>query len=498
MTVVCRCPEERAVVVERRLAAQYPSEAPFDPGYAYPEVAFLHAQARNDPYDMVRSAFVRLGLDAEHVGQPSWNPLGELVCPGDTVLIKPNLLFQCRKGAPDEWLQLVTHGSVVRAVADYVLIALRGEGSLIIADGPQYDADWRILMDRTGLEEVRSHLAARTSAEVSLLDLRDKWLDCRGDVKYAEYALAGDPRGAVDIDLGMRSRLCERGGDGRYHGSDYDRAETNAHHTGGRHEYRLAATAVQANVLINIPKMKTHKKVGVTLSLKNLVGVNSGRNWMPHFTVGAPSTGGDQFPDHNFRTSSEGMGISWLQRLAQRYPATAPIFRAAKSAARPFFGDTTTTIRSGNWFGNDTCWRMVHDINRALLHYDASGVPTTSPKRYLSIVDGIIAGDGRGPEDPDAVNCGLLIVGTNPVAVDCVATKIMGFDPQRLPILARAFEPHDIPLARFGYEDILIHSNVGYWQGPLTALDPATCCDMRPHFGWRGTIELRQPKQALE
>ena len=482
---------EHAVAVERHLGARYPSPAPFHPSTSHPECPFRDVGPQNAVYDLVRSSFLALGLDSDHYGQSSWNPLGCLISPGNKVVIKPNLVLAGRKGSATEWMQVVTHGSAVRAVMDYVLVALEGRGSIIILDGPQFDADWDLLIRRTGLAELCSYVSRRSEVPVSLLDLRDKWLDCRGDVKYGERPLPGDPDGGIHVDLGRHSRLFGYRGEGSYHGSDYDRAETNRHHSGTRQEYLLAATAVSADVFINVPKMKTHKKVGVTLSLKNLVGISSGRNWMPHFTLGDPSTGGDQYPAPSLRTASERFGITRLQGITQKHPRVAPAFRLAKRVARPLFGDTQTTSRSGNWYGNDTCWRMVHDINRALLYCDGSGSLVQRPKRYLSVVDGIVSGEGRGPEDPDALDTGLIVAGFNPVAVDCVAATLMGFDPQRIPVLARAFDEHALPLARFGFDEIRVRSNVDAWDAPLADIDPAACYAFEPHFGWRGTIELK-------
>lgn len=490
--------DERVVAVERHLGAHYPTTAPFHPSTAHPECPFRDVGPHNAAYELVRSSFLALGLDAEHYGRSCWDPLGCLVNPGDKVVVKPNLLFQCRKGEPTEWLQVVTHGSVVRAVIDYVVIALQGCGSIMIADGPQYDADWDLLIRRTGLAEVCEYVNRQSEVPVALLDLRDKWIDCRGDVKYGERPLPGDPGGRITVDLGRHSRLLGHVGEGRYHGSDYDRAETNAHHSGLLQEYELAATAISADVFINVPKMKTHKKVGVTLSLKNLVGINCGRNWMPHFAVGDPSTGGDQYPAASLRNASERFGITRLQRMTQRHPSVAPAFRFAKRLARPLFGDTATTIRSGNWYGNDTCWRMVHDINRALMYWGADGSPVQRPKRYLSVVDGITSGEGRGPEDPDALDTGVIVTGFNPVAVDCVAATLMGFDPRRIPLLARVFDEHDLPLGRFGFDDICIKSNVEAWDARLSEVDPASCFAFKPHFGWSGRIELNGRVERVE
>ena len=43
-------------------------------------------------------------------------------------------------------------------------------------------------------------------------------------------------------------------------------------------------------------------------------------------------------------------------------------------------------------------------------------------------IDGIIAGQGNGPEAPDPIHTGVLIAGANPLAVDAAAAKMMGFD----------------------------------------------------------------------
>ena len=60
----------------------------------------------------------------------------------------------------------------------------------------------------------------------------------------------------------------------------------------GTHEYLISRSAMDADVFINLPKLKTHKKVGVTLSLKNLVGINGDKNYLPHFCIGTPAEGG--------------------------------------------------------------------------------------------------------------------------------------------------------------------------------------------------------------
>lgn len=472
----------------------YPGSLPFHPGVVYPEYPWgKNIEDSNPVYEGVRELFHLLGLDKNRYGTPHWNPLGEIVHPGNKVVVKPNFLWHSHKYRPDEWEQVITHGSLIRAVVDYVLIALKGRGEVWIADGPQLDADWEKIIARTGLDQICAFYASVSAVPVRVLDLRDYFIEVHDDVAYARRSLPGDPAGSVVIDLGPQSRFVGHGGRGRYYGADYDQKEVNLHHSGRRHEYRISKTVASADVFINLPKMKTHKKVGVTLCLKNLVGINTGRNWLPHHTDGDPSTGGDQFPVGTMKTLSERWGIRHFQQWALQYPRLfAPIFRFAKKIALPIYGSTEEVIRNGNWYGNDTCWRMVHDINRVLLYTDGTRFPLEFPKRYFAIVDGVVAGDGNGPAVPDRYAAGVLIGGFNPVAIDCVATRLMGFDPMKLAMLREAFQPSDLPLAPFSYNDIRIFSNEKKWQGLLIDLKQSDCFHFRPHFGWIGHIEWEE------
>jgi len=146
-------------------------------------------------------------------------------------------------------------------------------------------------------------------------------------------------------------------------------------------------------------------------------------------------------------------------------------------------------VRSGNWHGNDTCWRMVLDLNKCLFAFDGSAQARKKPLRYLAVVDGIIAGEGNGPMTPDAKPCGLILAGTNPLAVDSVCAGMMGFDRKKLRMLEGAFAMEEKSFATFTAEDIQIVSNVPAWQGPLDALQSPFA--FKPHFGWVGAIEKR-------
>ena len=70
----------------------YCRETPFHPPLNYPEYPFQDYSRVNSVYSAVRMLFLRLGLDKEHYGTEGWNPLGQLISPGDAVVIKPNLV----------------------------------------------------------------------------------------------------------------------------------------------------------------------------------------------------------------------------------------------------------------------------------------------------------------------------------------------------------------------------------------------------------------------
>ena len=125
-------------------------------------------------------------------------------------------------------------------------------------------------------------------------------------------------------------------------------------------ELSLPKIVVEANVIISVPKMKTHDQAEVTLALKNLKGV---------------------LPD------------------------------AYKRKFHHVFG----------------MFQSVADL-------------ATVVKPSLSVVDGIIAMSGLGPGFGDPLEMDLVIAGKDPVAVDTVAAKIMGFELEECGCVREAAE----------------------------------------------------------
>ncbi|MDZ4803836.1 MAG: DUF362 domain-containing protein [Candidatus Eisenbacteria bacterium] len=491
------------IVSIARGPAGYPVESPYNPDTRWPEYpAELPIGTEANPvYTTVREALRLLGLDAARFGMPSWNPLAEVIQPGQTVVIKPNFVLSdhYRGGNP---FSVVTHPAVLRAVLDYVWLATTGKGRIIIADTPQLDCDFEQLMDRSRLPVVTELYQRVFGADIPIRDLRHAWFRYEGENYFASQAnrrvLPGDPDGSTKVDLGSRSAFYAVGSRA-YYGADFNREETQAHHSGGRHDYMVSNTILGADVLISVPKLKVHKKVGVTLNAKGLVGTVTNKNYLIHYALGGEEAGGDQYPS-NVLSSGE-RALMKLQRflydrlLARKDRLGNRIFLAIynpfRRLVRPLIRRSTEKINmfdGGNWHGNDSAWRMVSDLMTIARFADRNGVIQATPqRRHFSLVDGIVGGEGNGPLFPDARPVGVILAGESFLAVDAVAARLMGFDPRKLPWMSDLMGSVDRDFHLRNLSDIDVRSAEPGWSELFKSKDPALA--FKPHPGWAGHIE---------
>ena len=403
-------------------------------------VAVLHRPGLAYEVEPVRNAlenlFRTLGLDQARAGTPDWNPLGDRIAPGDQVVVKPNLVSsRSRQNAmsPAQLQASCTHGSLLRPVLEYALRAVGPRGSVTVVDAP---------LEGCALDEVMGPLGVRAvlgELGVDFLDLRRFRLErhmlldgtrllgrsCNLGV-LAHRRLPGDPRGSVTVDLGERSRFVDARVDPArlcFHRSH--RHDPAAHHSRGRHEYSIPRTILEADVIISLPKLKTHKKAGVTLGLKSAIGLSDQKYWLPHFTEGA---GGDEYE----------RAPRVRERIEDRLSRLTLPGGHALIAWAPRI-DRAPRAMDGSWQGNDTLWRTILDLNTILTYADRDGcLRPEAQRRSLTIVDGIVGGDREGPLEPRPVPAGLLLAGFDPVLVDREAARLMGFDPTLIPHLAHA------------------------------------------------------------
>ena len=445
--------------------------------------AFSGPKDYSDPVaiqSLVTKSLIALNLPADYVR------------PGDRVVIKPNWVKEHdeRHPGPDQWEHVVTHPVVIEAVIRWLAGRMMASGSVIICDAPQTDSSFAKLREYCKLEEMLERCRRDFPRfRLELLDLRPEEWHAVDGVTVSKTPLPGDPLGSTHVHLDGASEFVGFGGLGKLYGASFDMDETNARHADTNHEYLLCRTPMDADVFINLPKLKTHKKVGLTCSLKNLVGINANKNWLPHHTEGTPKQGGDQFPQDTPRARLEHSAVGAAKRSAKDSPFLSRLLVPLKKIARLFLGDTQNTVRSGNWHGNDTCWRMVLDLNKCLFGFDGAGQPRKTPLRYLTVVDGIIGGEGNGPMSPDPKPCGVILAGTNPLAVDCAAATVMGFDWQKLRLLKNCFALRAPSFVPFKAEDVQVASNRPEWAGKLSQMFDVF--QFRPHFGWVGAIEKK-------
>ena len=132
---------------------------------------------------------------------------------GKRVLLKPNLVEYSKKAT------INTQPSVIAATADSLFRL--GVSEVVVADGPGHVRDSEMLIDESGLK--------RSLAEV-------------GRIRF------------VDLNFDAVRRVTPRGGFTSFH------------------ELWLPESVLAADVVISMPKVKTHHWAAVTLRLKNLFG----------------------------------------------------------------------------------------------------------------------------------------------------------------------------------------------------------------------------------
>lgn len=249
-------------------------------------------------------------LAAENYGEPLRDTIRRgiemfrLEVRGKRILLKPNLVEFDPKGV------INTHPAVVEAAAD--AFKTLGARDVVVAEGPGHRRDNEYILSASGLYDV-------------LREHQLRYVDLNTD------------------NLRLTSLK-----------SDFTRLKN----------LYLPETLFHADLLVSMPKLKTHHWAGVTLSMKNMFGV------VPGSVYGWP-----------------------------------------KNAL--------------HWAGIDG---SIVDINSSL------------PLPRFAIVDGVVGMEGNGPLQGQAKKSGVLIFGSDLVAVDATAARLMKIEPREVKYLATAGE----------------------------------------------------------
>jgi uncharacterized protein (DUF362 family) len=502
--------QERIVVAYRDANLKYPASAPFDPDSKFPEYPFgpVETVEANPVYAAVRQVLYLAGLDEQHFGSAAWNPFGVLVKPGSTVLIKPNWVRHYHLRGEDLF-SIITHPAVIRPLIDYAYKAVGASGRVWLMDAPLYDTDFSAIRRLCQLDRLEQVLRER-GVPLVIADLRALVAESHNGVVTKRTDRQTWEAESVTFDLGGESEFVELGSSIKnVFGSDYDRRVTSHFHQQSSenhhiHCYQISRRVLDADLVISVPKLKTHKKTGVSLNIKNMIGINTDKNYIPHYRVGAPSQGGDEFPDsaskfkqfrrwvvrhsidlvlarmgnvgeeitHSFMSGLLTTSSGRLERKKGKKLDPIDIFYQAVQ------GDE---YRTGNWWGNDTCWRPGLDINKILFYGTSQGEMIEQPARkFFSLIDGIVGGEGEGPLAPVPRQEGVLLAGFDPISVDRIAIKVMGLNPDLIRDVksGESLSRHALTQARF---PILVRSNLPEWQPDIL---PEASLHFRPHESW--------------
>jgi uncharacterized protein (DUF362 family) len=468
----------------------YPEAHPYDPPERYQEYRGECIDPGNAVYAGVRATLRSLGLDSENYGTREWNPFKDIIKPGMTVFIKANTVTHEHEEKKNIF-SVIVHASVLRPVLDYVCVALENSGKIVIGDSQLYYCDFDKAQKISGISNLVHWYAERSHVKFELFDLRKNkahrtWLYGR----WGRTVVQKDPKGYCFVNLGDKSKFV---------GIDTQRLriavashkKMQEHHSNGRHEYLFPKSFLASDVVISIPKLKTHRRTAVTIALKNFMGVAALKDTLPHFRTGSVSEGGDQYINPSLRKRI----CTRLHDMIQTNPSI-PIKFVCAAAKKiiwnshkivPFKDD----IYEAMWYGNDTVWRTLLDLNKAVVYADREGVICSEPQRKcFYLVDGIMAGEGDGPLSPEPVNAGVLIAGFNPVAVDAAGATLMGFDIEKIPLIRNALAEREtnLPICLSSLEGIGIIRDGETMS--INELGKKHRLDFEPHPSWKGHVEL--------
>ncbi len=353
----------------------------------------------------------------------------ELVC-GKSILLKPNWVKHSNKEYDEICLR--TNDNFILAVLKTILEL--EPSKILIGDAPIQGCDWERMISKKLMEGVKE-LSNQFEIPVTIKDFRRRTFKVYENKPESSVRPISD---YVIFDLGTKSFLepITVKDKSQFRVTNYDPDRMTNAHSMGVHKYCIAKDFFETDIVISLPKVKTHQKSGITAALKNLVGINGDKDFLPHHRIGGTKFGGDCYP-----------GGSWL-----RYWAELSLDKAnRRQGKRSFwFWQKISSLLwklslpgnehqiAAGWHGNDTTWRMVKDLNLIAQFGKKDGTLSSEPIRKLySLCDGIVGGQGDGPLEPMPLPLGVVSFTDNSLMNDRAMSMLMGFEFERIPLLKK-------------------------------------------------------------
>jgi hypothetical protein len=352
------------------------------------------------------------------------------------ILLKPNWVLHSKIKNDDICLR--THDNFLLAALEIILE--KKPSIVIIGDAPLQGCFWDKMMTPALLEKIKE-LSARFAVLVEIKDFRRRFFDPTQNNPLSERRPLAE---YVIFDLGKQSFLepISINKKNIFRVNNYDPDQLAEAHTVGMHKYCITKELFDVDIVISLPKIKTHQKTGITGALKNLVGVNGDKNHLPHHRLGGTGFGGDCYPGKNYlrlwselcldnanRNQGKIIYWFWIKMGSLFWRMTKP---------------TKVHQLAASWYGNDTTWRMVMDLNKIALFGKVDGSLADQPQRTLfSLCDGIIGGQGDGPLNPEPLPLGVICFSNNSAITDISMALLMHFDFHKIPLLETAYNLSD-------------------------------------------------------
>lgn len=445
-------------------------------------IAVLNNPGANFKYsiDTCRDLIIEAMLSAGYGKKDKENSFLDIIKPNDIVLLKPNWVVDYNySGLGTE--SLITHPDFIYATVRE--ISRCNPGKIIIGDAPIQGCKFSKLVPQNWNKEI----STLSKCPVEFIDFRRTILD-RSQTQLSKRENVREIENYILFDLKEKSLLeAVSTGKNRFRVIMYDHRLLNKRHRHGTHQYLIAKEIFDSNVIINMPKLKTHKKTGLTGALKNIVGINGNKEFLPHHRVGGSLSGGDCYP-----------GRSTLKRISEFFSDLSNrkieeiSSRLFQILSRLFFG-LAKKIGSndqieGGWYGNDTIWRTVLDLNSILLYGKPDGTMAQEKQRTVfHLTDAIISGDTEGPLSVEPVDLGAVTFCSSPVFADLIHSVLMKFDWNKIPIIKKAFTLEYFPLTPFCAEECEVVVNRKKLN--LNELETRFAKHFRATKSWKGHIE---------
>jgi uncharacterized protein (DUF362 family) len=347
------------------------------------------------------------------------------------VLLKPNWVRHSIR--PNDESCLRTHDAFVLAALELVL--QMGPASVVVGDAPVQSCKWDKAIGKSFLIKVQN-LADQYQIKVTVEDFRRVTFDPKLNNPNLERLPLSD---FVIFNLGKQSYLepVSYQKHNPFRVTYYNPDRLVESHGPGVHKYCITKKLFDADVVISLPKVKTHQKAGLTAALKNLVGVNGDKDYLPHHRIGGTGFKGDCYPGGNYlRYWAELCRDKANRRQGKKsywywFKFSSLLWKLSLPGKEHHLG--------AGWHGNDTTWRMVFDLNKIAVYGRDDGTIANTPQRVLySLCDGIVGGQGDGPLHPDPLPLGLISFCNHAALNDVCMGVLMGFDIQKIALLKEA------------------------------------------------------------